>query len=177
MECPSWLLEEICTNFSNLTVLKFKQLCNRASHLILYGHDDETVLSDTSEGINAVNNHSNLVLIGNWLLLKPAGYDCPSEDLEKEVVQLGLPPEHGNQLRKVYEVNKAELMEKVKNSVHKEPHATVLDSSPTSLTFQTDSQVYDVSMSGSMMNQLKNDIENSLTKVKDFAGRLPSISN
>ena len=118
-------------------MLKFKQLCNRASHLILYGHDDETVLSDTSEGISqflfvsfrvfkfieyisdAVNNHSNLVLIGNWLLLKPAGYDCPSEDLEKEVVQLGLPPEHGNQLRKVYEVNKAELMEKVKNSVHK----------------------------------------------------------
>ncbi|CCD68361.1 Vacuolar protein sorting-associated protein 13D [Caenorhabditis elegans] len=172
MECPSWLLEEICTNFSNLTVLKFKELCNRASHLVLCGHD-KPILSDTSEGINSVNNHTNLVLIGNWLLLKPAGYDCPSTDLEKEVVQLGLPPEHGIQLRKVYENYKSELREKVCSSVYREPHATIIDASPSSITFQADTQMYDVSMSGSMMNQLKNDVENALSKMKDFAETLP----
>ncbi|CAL2029440.1 unnamed protein product [Caenorhabditis brenneri] len=171
MECPSWLLEEICTNFSNLTVLQFKKFCNRASHLVLYGHD-KPILSDTSE--DSVSNHNDLVLIGNWLLLKPAGYDCPSEDLEKEVVQLGLPPEHGNQLRKVYETYKEELKQKVKNSVHKEPHATILNSSPTSMTFQSGSQVYDVSMSGNMMSQFRNDIENSLSQVRDFAETLPT---
>uniref|UniRef100_A0A1I7TKC1 LEM domain-containing protein n=1 Tax=Caenorhabditis tropicalis TaxID=1561998 RepID=A0A1I7TKC1_9PELO len=124
--------------------------------------------------LDSVSNHNDLVLIGNWLLLKPAGYNCPSEDLEKEVIQLGLPQEHGTQLRKVYESYKEELKEKVRNNMHKEPHGTVVDSSPTSLTFQSGSQVYDVSMNGNMMNQFKTDIENSLSQMKELAGTLPN---
>uniref|UniRef100_A0A8R1HUV9 Uncharacterized protein n=2 Tax=Caenorhabditis japonica TaxID=281687 RepID=A0A8R1HUV9_CAEJA len=158
------------------TVLKFRELCQRASHLMIYGHD-KPILASTSEGINSISHHKNLILIGRWLLLKPAGYECPAEDLEKEVVQLGLPPEHGRQLKKTYDIYKNDLREKVRNSVHKEPHATILSTSPTSFKMQSGSQIFDVSMSSTMMSQFRNDIENSLSNLRDFADTLPSAEN
>ncbi|CAI2303221.1 unnamed protein product [Caenorhabditis sp. 36 PRJEB53466] len=172
MECPSWLLEEICTNLSDITVLSFKRLCERAAHFMIHDNDFP-VMGHLPELINVPTLVPNLNLVGHWLLLKPAGYECPSEDLEKEVVQLGLPPEHGKQLKNVYEIYKDELKRKVVESVHREPHASILNSTSSSLTMQSGGLVYEVSMGSNMMNQFKSDIENSFSKMKDFAGTLP----
>lgn len=139
------------------TVLKFRELCNRASLIALTGHDKQIL--QTSEGDSQLSgscrnnffriadvedNHGKILFISSWLLMKPAGFDCSAEDLEKEVSHIGLPEgitsrpffakkissEHSQELKNIYGKNKNELQEKMKQNILRGAEKLKLKSCP-----------------------------------------------
>ncbi|CAB3407328.1 unnamed protein product [Caenorhabditis bovis] len=154
-DCPDWLLNQICRNFAQFTVLRFRTLCAQAVELQLrYQINEEALRKFYEENMDMQNVHNSIKLIGEWLLLKPAGFKCSADDLQAEMVQLGLPLEHAEMLGKIYNQYRDEMEKKAAESVFREPAAMVVDKTDDGISLESLGKITKITMSKKQMNEL-----------------------
>ncbi|CAI5439122.1 unnamed protein product [Caenorhabditis angaria] len=170
MDCPDWLLSQICSNFAKFTSLKFRSLCQQAVNYSLEGgqFDEKQLEKCITEEIYLSDLYNTVSILSIWLFEKPAGYLCSADDLQKELVQLGLPPENAKVLHKIYNASQERLREKLKNSVFSEPHAEIISKSQNSLELLIADQTLNLELKPSLLKNLENDLKLCYEKLCDM---------
>eukprot|EP00093_Oithona_nana_P011474 11474.XXX_482970_482521_1 [CDS] Oithona nana genome sequencing. len=100
-DCPDWVLAEMNT-LSRLTSIKTRLLASKVSENIVMSSTDEELLASakqlTEDAKFQINDVKAAIAALNFILATSAKYETPSDVLENELYQLGLPKEHANAL-------------------------------------------------------------------------------
>ncbi|CAI4224587.1 unnamed protein product [Auanema sp. JU1783] len=120
LDCPDWLLGQFA-DYSKLTSIKFKNVCTLAVKFLLKNDvTDGDLERFTNESLD-LNQLKGFMASLAFVIKRAVGYKCEISDIEAEIIQLGVPPEHGKVLCKVIAAHHDEILAYVREDIPKEP--------------------------------------------------------
>ncbi|XP_050308984.1 COMM domain-containing protein 4 [Anthonomus grandis grandis] len=114
-DCPDWILAEIYT-LSRLSSVKLKSL----AQLVIQGILTPPIQIEkveklfTESKLDVELDLKSSIACLNYILSASVRYGCNSSALQSELQQLGLPREHSNSIKRVYDEHSATLAENFK---------------------------------------------------------------
>nr|CAD2166341.1 unnamed protein product [Meloidogyne enterolobii] len=95
LDCPEWVLSQI-SRISKISLNEFKELCSKIVENFENKTDrwEEMKFSFNDNSANGLRISKAIIATLSFILEKATKYDCEKDDLEAEMLQLGLPAEH-----------------------------------------------------------------------------------
>nr|CAD2193298.1 unnamed protein product [Meloidogyne enterolobii] len=92
LDCPEWVLSQI-SRISKISLNEFKELCSKIVEHFENKTDrwEEIKFSFNDNSANGLRISKAIIATLNFILEKATKYDCEKDDLEAEMLQLGLP--------------------------------------------------------------------------------------
>uniref|UniRef100_A0A915MKC8 COMM domain-containing protein n=1 Tax=Meloidogyne javanica TaxID=6303 RepID=A0A915MKC8_MELJA len=95
LDCPEWVLSQI-SRISKISLNEFKELCSKIVENFENKTDrwEEIKFSFNDNSANGLRISKAIIATLSFILEKATKYDCEKDDLEAEMLQLGLPAEY-----------------------------------------------------------------------------------
>ncbi|KAI6223636.1 hypothetical protein M3Y99_01445100 [Aphelenchoides fujianensis] len=129
LDCPDWLLAEIA-QFTKITPADFRVWCKTVADRLKSKQLDwkeaevEKWRGESTE-LDVRGVKGAIAALG-FIIEKAAKNECSPDDLEKEMLQSGMPAEHAKQLHAVYKEENEDLTRILSASFIREPSLNVL---------------------------------------------------
>ncbi|KAI6203733.1 hypothetical protein M3Y94_00590500 [Aphelenchoides besseyi] len=129
LDCPDWVLAEIA-EFTKINTNDFRQWCQTIANRLKskqmeWKNEEIEVLRKNNQQIDLRGVKGAITALG-FILEKSAKNECTADDLEKEMLQLGMGAEHAKQLNSVYRTENVELTRILSADFIREPSLNVL---------------------------------------------------
>ncbi|XP_017863876.1 PREDICTED: COMM domain-containing protein 4 [Drosophila arizonae] len=102
-DCPDWVLAEIISTLSNLTVDNVEQLAQLVAKRICGEPFEEAAIRSLTS--SASNDGKTAVACVHYMLTNAARYSCTEAIFNEEIQQLGLPKDHAKAMSRVLQSN------------------------------------------------------------------------
>ncbi|KAH8404478.1 hypothetical protein KR222_006165, partial [Zaprionus bogoriensis] len=110
-DCPDWVLAEIISTLSNLSVEQLEQLAQLVARRISGEQFEETAVRSLTASVT--NDGKTAVACVHYMLSNAARYSCSESSFGEEIQQLGLPKEHAAAMCRVLQAHAAAIRQKL----------------------------------------------------------------
>ncbi|XP_030384966.1 COMM domain-containing protein 4 [Scaptodrosophila lebanonensis] len=116
-DCPDWVLAEIISTLSNLSVSNLEELAELVAKRIS-GHEfEESKIRALTSSVS--NDGKTAVACLHFMLVNAARYSCSEAVFGEEIQQLGLPKDHAAAMCRVLEKHSVSIREKLQTKAFK----------------------------------------------------------
>jgi len=180
LDCPDWILAQIA-EFSKLSPELFLTWCNMVADKLRFSRTEWTEQNlEKLKGSSEIDIRTlkSMVAALSFIVEKSVKSQCSAQDLEKEMLQLGLSDEHCKHLNDVYSAERLGLFKILSKDFPRAPSFSVLKSTVETsnsgaelvkLHIRTSTgQSLSVSMNEQKLNALKAGIGEALNSLEPY---------
>ncbi|KRF84791.1 COMM domain-containing protein 4 isoform X1 [Drosophila virilis] len=110
-DCPDWVLAEIISTLSNLSVDNLEQLAQIVAKRISGAQFEEAVVRSLTSSVT--NDGKTAVACVHYMLTNAARYSCSETIFGEEIQQLGLPKDHAAAMCRVLQAHATVIRQKL----------------------------------------------------------------
>ncbi|XP_017068364.1 COMM domain-containing protein 4 [Drosophila eugracilis] len=116
-DCPDWVLAEIISTLSNLSIENLEELSDLVALRICGQSLEETKIKALTSSLT--NEGKTAVACIDFMLISAARYSCTESIFGEEIQQLGLPKDHAAAMCRVLQKHSAGIQQTLKNKAFK----------------------------------------------------------
>ncbi|XP_064552342.1 COMM domain-containing protein 4 isoform X4 [Drosophila montana] len=110
-DCPDWVLAEIISTLSNLSVDNLEQLAQIVAKRISGKQFEEAIVRSLTSSVT--NDGKTAVACVHYMLTNAARYSCTETIFGEEIQQLGLPKDHAAAMCRVLQAHATVIRQKL----------------------------------------------------------------